>query len=97
MSWKGHFWANLGDPSGRRHGQGPPWVIATNRSDLWDVFGALYGTLILRDGRPECRVPKNFVVQLADWCGGPEAPDDFFTYFEWPGPLPGTHTGRAWP
>ena len=26
-----------------------------------------------------------------------EAPGDFGTYFEWPGPLSGTHTGTGWP
>ena len=78
-------------------GQGPPKVIATRRSDLWDVFGFFYGTFILRDVGPESRVPKNFVGEVAERRGAVEAPGDFGTYFEWPGPVPGTHTGTGWP
>ena len=47
-------------------GQGPPKVIATQRSDVWDVLGALCGLLVLRDARPEGRVPKNLVGEVAE-------------------------------
>ena len=78
-----------------RPGQGPPKVIATQRSDLCDVLGAFYGTFILRDVGPESHVPKN--LEVAERRGAVEAPDDFGTYFEWPGPVSGTHTGTGWP
>ena len=89
--------ANLGDPSGMGPGQGPPKVIATQRSDLWDVLGAFCGSLVLRDARPEVRVPKNLVGEVAERRGAVEAPGDFGAYFEWPGPVSGTHTGTGWP
>ena len=78
-------------------GQGPPKVIATQRSDLWDVLGAFCGSLVLRDARPEGRVPKNLVGEVAERRGAVEAPGDFGAYFEWPGPVSGTHTGTGWP
>ena len=78
-------------------GQGPPKVIATQRSDLWDVLGAFCGSLVLRDARPEVRVPKNLVGEVAERRGAVEVPGDFGAYFEWPGPVSGTHTGTGWP
>ena len=78
-------------------GQPPPKVIATQRSDVRDVLGALCGSLVVPDARPEGRVPKNLVGEVAERRGAVEAPDDFGTYFEWPGPVSGTHTGTGWP
>ena len=78
-------------------GQGPRKVITTQRSDVWDVLGALCGTWVLRDVRPEGRPEKKLVGEVAEHRGAVEAPGDFGTYFGWPGPVPGTQTGTGWP
>ena len=57
----------------------PPKVIATQRSDLWDVLGVFCGSLVLRDVGPESRVPKNLVGEVAESRGAVEAPGDFGT------------------
>ena len=93
----GDFWCNLLDLSCMGVGYGPPKANTTNTGDLWAFFGGLQVPLVLRDVRPESRVPKILVGEVAKRRGAAEAPGDFFIHFEWPGPVSGTHTGRVWP
>ena len=39
-------------------GYGPPRANTTNTGDLWAFFGGLQVPLVIRDGGPEGRVPK---------------------------------------
>ena len=78
-------------------GYGPPKANTTDTGDLWAFFGGVMFTWAFGTGVPKAASRRVLVGEVAKRCVAVEAPDDFFTHFEWPGPLPGTHIGRAWP
>ena len=78
-------------------GYGPPKANTTNTGDLWALFGGVAFTWAFGTGVPKAASRRLLVGEVAKRRGAAEAPGDFFIHFEWPGPVSGTHTGRAWP
>ena len=78
-------------------GYGPPKANTTDTGDLWAFFGGVMFTWAFGTGVPKAASRRVLVGEVAKRRGATEAPGDFFTHFEWPGPVSGTHTGRAWP
>ena len=93
----GDFWCNWLDLSCMGVGYGPPKANTTNTGDLWAFFGVVPSTWAFGTGVPKAASRRFLVGEVAKRRGATEAPGDFFTHFEWPGPVSGTHTGRAWP